>query len=212
MLRCSAVTESRYAPFSRLACRKNSLPKLRRHLDFAPLVNNTGSQGFVVLGYDLYPALAFVDPYETYRERYETAVSRAEAAYQSFVLVTKEHRQEGEIAYRLKIKFPTLSPFEELTPFERGGIEAKVLEALEQKAAVGEYSTGSNAGVEIATLEKLKGYFQAVIDDTFSLEGDLLALSGFKKVGFEAPVSIDVTNNTLMGRLFNLIPISSCAF
>ena len=160
------------------------------------LVNNTGSQGFVVLGYDLYPALAFVDPYETYRERYETAVARAEAAYQSFVLVTKEHRQEGEIAYRLKIKFPSLSPFDELTPFERGGIEAKVLETLEQKAAAGEYSTGSNAGVEIAVLEKLKGYFQAVIDETFSLEGDLLALSGFERLTFDGPTTIEVSNNT----------------
>ncbi|MCB0853924.1 MAG: hypothetical protein KDD63_16980, partial [Bacteroidetes bacterium] len=105
-----------------------------------------------------------------------------------------------------------MSPFDELTPFERGGIEAKVLETLEQKAAAAEYSTGSNAGVEIAVLEKLKGYFQAVIDETFSLEGDLLALSGFEKVGFETAVSIDVTNNTLFGgstgKIFDFAGIS----
>ena len=38
LLRCSSVTESRYAPSSRLAGRKNSLPKLWCYLDFAPLV------------------------------------------------------------------------------------------------------------------------------------------------------------------------------
>ncbi len=135
------------------------------------LVNNTGSQGFVVLGYDLYPALAYVDPYETYRERYETAVSRAEAAYQSFVLVTKEHRQEGEIAYRLKIKFPTLSPFAGLTPFERDAISNQVLDAIKARAGSNSFSSGHNPAAEIAGLTKLTGFFSQVINGNLQLGG-----------------------------------------
>lgn len=161
------------------------------------LVDN-GFSNFRVIGRDFYPPLSFANEAHksVFKALFERTVEEIESSTNNpaaYILITKEYKNEfGGLFYRIALKLPDSSPFNQLSILERAAIEGLVLSAINAKAG----GALLNSRAEVAGLNELLLIFEKIIDGTFSVDTEQsLKEAGFTNVDL-GTTPFDLTSDT----------------
>ena len=153
-------------------------------------LTSQGLTDFKIVGRDFYPPMLYVKSFHksVFNELYNKSVEELEVDvinYPSYILITKEHHENGDIFYRIALKLPTEAPFDDITPLEEAAIKGQILEAINSKAGSGAAASTKNSEAEKNGLAKLLLIFQAIKNGTFSVDlAESLKEAGFEKIDF----------------------------
>lgn len=128
------------------------------------VISAIDSVNFKVIGLDLYPVYAYVNPADGYDKTLNQLTSEIDSAYTSYIAISKEMFENAEVRYGIHIKWGTATAFESLSDIDKTTIK----NVLTTKAA-SEYerlgsSVSLNAAVELAILKEFMRYVNEGVD------------------------------------------------
>ena len=149
------------------------------------VTNGSKSNSFSVLGCDFYPSMAYTKENEalSFDHSHQRALEMMDATREGFIMVTKEHHSDGNVKYRLDIKYPDLPVFSNLNIVEKEAIHNLVESVLIESSGMAGPTAESKALVKFLSLLKN------------GVKEDLLTEAGFVKI---------ISNNELYSRDGNL--------
>ena len=113
------------------------------------------TEDFNVYSCDFYPVLIHtVGKAESFSFLFNKAVEIFDATNDSYILLSKEFWEEGEINYRIKIKYPSIATFDTMTNVELDAVEKHVTQVITSSYAESPTISG-NAEAELLGLQAL---------------------------------------------------------
>lgn len=98
----------------------------------AAIMPPQGQPDFQVFGYDFYPLLQFTDEGQGYKYLYNQVLAAHLATDPYFLLIAKEHWQNGGMRYRTYLKLPDFAPFDQYSAIERQALTNLVQQEIDK--------------------------------------------------------------------------------
>lgn len=127
------------------------------------LINDTGDNGFDVMGCDFYPVFNSITNGVGFQRLFDVAIAQLNETRSSYAMITKEHQRDGQIRYRTYIKFPVLAPFDQLNISDKECISRLFEESINSIAEQSDFSTPNNSAAEAAGIQLLIDLFLNLI-------------------------------------------------
>ena len=137
------------------------------------ILQSIGASDFHIVGYDYYPLLAYVDPYDHYDQVHENAMSELEQEFSSFIVIAKDHEKNSTLNYRVELKLPTQGQLGALTTFEKEAIKTEILNTIKDEKTDDGFIFSNNAEVERKGLAVFKSILESIQDGTFNLANSM---------------------------------------
>ncbi len=161
------------------------------------LQDTIGSSDFKVLGLDLYPVLATVNPIEGYEHAIQEEYAFADSLYDGFILIIKKFNVDHQLYYDVRIKWGIFTVFDSLDVSERTIIEKELPRIGNTKYSDLNAILDLNEKVEAEILNR----FMDFVINPFA--HDLFEVLEFDEVDFWTS-TIDVTASCLPSILNNV--------